>query len=480
MQNWKVIYSCYEGAEKRAVELIYGELGEYVLRDSGIYSFRSLACVDENSYQDSNAVVLGTYDKNSVLQKFFKREEIKEKGYAVKVIDNPYNNDYKLALLCGDSSAEVFYAAVDFVDDYFAKATPFFDGIHLKNELFTHKLPDYYISTSPSFKTRSVFTWGHPINDYEEYFANLARLKLNQVIIWNDYLPINADDIVDCAHSYGIEVLWGFAWGWGFNCKETDITDLNALKNSILEEYNKVYKNVKGDGIYFQSFTELSDDTINGVRISQAVTELVNMTADEILRENPQLHIQFGLHATSVCKHMNDIANVDSRVEIVWENCGKFPYNAPLIGDYDFDSLEDFKSQHNFTDEILDLRDSGDVGIVYKCMLTMDWSRGRVTHQPNNYVMGKMNRKTMEQDIKLINEIWRFYTVEWIENGEYAYELTKHIKEKTNGKANMCLAGMFSGGIWYPTALNAQMFWNCDEDFKDVRRKVINRSWVKF
>jgi len=479
-RNWKIFYSSYEGAEKRAVELIYSELGGYILRDNGIYSFHAFSCETQGDYSQCNAVVLGTYSKNPILQKFFKRDEIPYKGYAVKVIDNPENTDYKIALLCGDSATEVFYAAVDFVDDYFARATPVFDAyIHLKNELFEHKLPDYYISTSPSFKTRSIFTWGHPINDYKEYFANMARLKLNQIIIWNDYLPLNSDDIVDCAHSYGIEVLWGFSWGWGFSCNETNIKNLTQLKDEIIKEYNRTYKNVKGDGIYFQSFTELPFDNIDGIRISEAVTELVNMTASEILNSNPDLHIQFGLHATSVRDHLSDIAKVDSRIEIVWEDCGGFPYKAFPEEFNTFSSLEEYKSQYGFADSIIDLRDGGETGIVYKCMLTMDWSRNRVTHQAGPYVMGEMSAKAKAEDLKIISNIWRFYSAEWLESGEYAYALTKHIKEKTGGNVNMCMAGMFSGGIWYPTALNAQMFWNCDEDFKVIRKKVLNRNWIK-
>ena len=279
-RNWKIYYSCFEGPEKRAVELIYSELGKYILRDKGVYSFHALACENGAINNNCNSVVLGVYNENTILQKYLAADEIPQNGYAVKIIDNPENTEYKLTLLCGYSAAEVLYAAVDFVDDYLAAATPVFDAyIHLRNELFEHPLPDYYISTAPSFKTRSIFTWGHPISNYREYLSNMARLKLNQVIIWNDYLPLNADDIVECAHSYGIEVLWGFAWGWGFNCSETDISDLQSLKEEILKEFNLKYKNVKGDGIYFQSFTELYSNTIGCISIAKAVTELVNITA---------------------------------------------------------------------------------------------------------------------------------------------------------------------------------------------------------
>ena len=52
------------------------------------------------------------------------------------------------------------------------------------------------------------------------------------------------------------------------------------------------------------------------------------MTAGKILEENPKLHIQFGLHASSVREHLEDISGVDDRVEIVWEDCGAFPFKA--------------------------------------------------------------------------------------------------------------------------------------------------------
>lgn len=481
-RNWKIFYSSYEGPEKRAVELLYREMGRYLLRDAGVYSYHTIACEAEGEVAIGNMVVVGRYSENSLLQKYLIKSEIPKQGYVVKVMDHPENPEFKLALICGDTPAAVFYGAVDFVDDYFAMATPVFDAyIRLRNELFQHPLPDYYIATAPEFKTRSVFTWGHPIADYKEYFANLARLKLNQVIIWNDYLPLNAEDIVAYAHSFGIEVLWGFSWGWEFNCSSNGIGSdgLEALKDQIIEKYNRTYKEASGDGIYFQSFTELSEDNIGGVRISQAVTDLVNRTASAILEENPHLHIQFGLHASSVRDHLIDMAKVDSRVEIVWEDCGGFPYKAWQREVNGFQSLEAYKVQYEFADKIIDLRDSGELGIVYKCMLTMDWSRNRVTHQQGPYVMGNVSEDTAKSDEDIIRKIWRFYSAEWMESGKYAHALTRHIQEKTGGSVNMCMAGMFSGGIWFPTALCAQMFWNCHEPYEEIRKKVLNRNWVK-
>ena len=44
--------------------------------------------------------------------------------------------------------------------------------------------------------------------DYRGFFENMARLKLNEIIIWNDYAPTNGREIVAYAHSLGIRVIW--------------------------------------------------------------------------------------------------------------------------------------------------------------------------------------------------------------------------------------------------------------------------------
>ncbi|MDD3336876.1 MAG: hypothetical protein PHI98_15410 [Eubacteriales bacterium] len=475
-RNWVIGYSNDIGPEKRAIELVSTEVGKYLLRDEGIFAYHVLPCVPAADLpNDRNAIVLGTLSENPILRRYIRQEEVPQNGYLVRVMDHPEKADLKLALICGASSANVFYGAVDFVDDYLASATPTFDSfLKLNNELFCHSMPDYQHASEPSFRTRSVFTWGHPINDYQSYIANLARLRLNQVIIWNDYLPINARDVVDCAHSYGMQVIWGFAWGWGQKCAEANIHDLAAMQDAIMKKYHDSYRDCSGDGIYFQSFTELPFDVIDGVTIADAVTELVNNTAAAILREKPDLHIQFGLHATSVKNHLVDIARVDDRIEIVWEDCGSFPYK--VCGQQ---FTDDDSSKRTLTDDMIRLRNYGKTGLVYKCQTTMDWSRGRVEHQTGPYVLGKMSSSLMEHDEHILAPLWRSFCVEWLEHGEEAIALTRQIFSDTHGNNNMCIAGMLSGGIWFPTALCAQMFWDCSESFAAMRRRVLSRNWVR-
>ena len=112
----------------------------------------------------------------------------------------------------------------------------------MPEEVFMGKLRPCSIACAPKAKTRSVFTWGHPINDFRKCIQTLARLRFNQIIVWNDYLPVNAEEFVAYAHSYGIEVIWGFAWGWLPNCSQTDISQLEQIRENVLKTYKTVYK----------------------------------------------------------------------------------------------------------------------------------------------------------------------------------------------------------------------------------------------
>ena len=64
------------------------------------------------------------------------------------------------------------------------------------------------------------------------------------------------------------------------------------------------------DGIYFQSFTELNQDAIDGVLIAEAVTRFVNYTSTKLFERYPKLELQFGLHANSVKDKLEYIAAI--------------------------------------------------------------------------------------------------------------------------------------------------------------------------
>lgn len=474
-RNWKIIYSNYSGAEKKAIELIYKELEALILRDKGVYTFRTLCCENVSCADiTGNAIVIGTYSQNKIISSYIKKDEIPNDGYVVKVIDNPENNEYQLVLITALNPREVFYGAVDFVDDYFAKHAHNRICLTFYDEIFEHKLATYCNVSSPVIKTRNIFTWGHPINNYIEYIDNIARMKFNQLIIWNDYLPLNIEEVVKYAHEYGISVILGFAWGWSRKCDEIDFENLDELTDEIVEKYEKEYAHIGADGIYFQSFTELRKEYIGDKLIAEVVSDFVNKTSARLLETAPGICIQFGLHATSVKDRLQYIKNIDKRIDIIWEDCGEFPYSyIPHM-----DSFEKYQETKTFTEKILTLRPNSNDGVLLKGNLVLDWEGDYFVHQTGPYIMGKSSSRITENDRMVIKPLWKKFQNGWLADGEYAYEMIRHIAKISGKNATVGVAGQLSGGIWLPPALIGQILWECDAPYDKIIKKVLARRCI--
>lgn len=474
--TWKIVYNSYEGLEKKAVDFLSKEAGKYLIRENDLYRLYVLPCEREGGSIEQNAFILGLWQRSETVRRYVGEQEIKPGGYLVKVIKNPENEDGRLVVITAKSESELFYGAVSFVDDYLAECAPSHGRVRLRQFTFDEPMKEWSYSEAPSTATRSVFTWGHPISDYRSYIENMARLKLNQLIIWNDHMPINVQDVIDYAHSYGIEILFGYTWGWIDGCgKITDISDarLKELKAQIIAHYEENYAKIDGDGIYFQSFTERADEYIGGRLIAEAVTTLVNDTAGELLKRYPDLKLQFGLHAISVKDHLDEIAKVDPRIEILWEDCGAFPYDySPEVTDE-----QKFEETLAFTEKILTLRGDAPVGLVFKGVMMLDWTA--FVSQRGRYVMGNNANEIVARDRRMRDGGWRIFSAEWMQYGNYARRMLEFIKQNARGEVNCCMAGTFDGGIYFPQAVLAQLFRHVDKDYGETMKRVARRDYVE-
>ena len=497
--DWKIIYTKYEGVQKRAVEFLSKEAGRWLIRETGVYRICVLPCEKDGAEIEKNAIVIGLYQESETVKKFVKKEEIPKGGFLIKVCKREVDNGDRIVVITAFDETELFYGAVSFVDDY-AHENIFACGnaVRMVEQIFDRPMKAGSFAESPNFATRSVFTWGHPINDYIEYIDNMARLKLNQLIIWNDFVPLNAREVIEYAHSYGIEVLYGYAWGWQEHCCEVlDISDatLKKLQEQIVKEYETQYAPLGCDGIYFQSFTERGDEYIGGRLIAEAVTTLVNNTSRELFEKYPSLKLQFGLHSSSVENRLEEIAKVDKRVEILWEDCartlkfhkqikdgkevgwwedrGAFPYSYSP-NDIDEDKIN---QSIEVTKKILALRGDAPVGLVLKGAMTLDWSK--FVSQRGPFIMGDNASEICEHDKRVRESAWREFSAEWMQNGEYVKRLLECIKENAQGPVNICLAGTFDGGVYFPQAVASQMMRTFDEDYGKTMKRVARRGYVK-
>ena len=474
-KDWKIIYTSDEGISKRAINLLSKEAGKFLIRKNGEYSIGVLACEQEGCSVSKNAFFVGCYSESEYIQRFVEPNEIEKDGFLVKVVANPNDAEGRFVILTANTPQELFYAAVSFLDDYIPEHAPY-GGCNLMPDLiFDSPLTEYSYTEAGENKTRSIFTWGHSINNYRAYIDNMARLKFNELVLWNDYIPVNISEIIDYAHSYGIKVILGYSWGWNeARKKDAQFTEesIEKVKEFAVREYREKYSVTDCDGIYFQSITERQEENIGDRLIASVVTDMVNEIADELWKITPELRLIFGLHATSVKNHLNEIARVNPRVEILWEDCGDFPYSYSSFVVSD----EKFNETKEFTKKLLELRDGKGVGLVFKSVMMLDWNK--FEHQSGPFVMGENAPEIAVHDKTIRANAWREYSADWMHYGEYAMKMIEFIKENKKGEVNMCLAGTFDGGIYLPFALCAQMYRKTDADYITTLKKVSRRSCI--
>ncbi len=438
----------------RAVEILSSILLDYTVEYP--------VCYAENNAPDLTEfrrIYIGTKETSDYIRTHSSANLTHHEEYAISASGDT-------AMIEGYDDAGVMYGAIDFYHEYlmsyeFPGDTRIYCHDFLKNDIF----PTFSLQSAPAIRERGLWTWGHVIYDYRGYLDNMMMLKMNCVIIWNDYLPSNAREIIEYAHARNIRVIWGFAWLWDTNCAKFDMHTLRDQSAGILEKFEREFAGIDVDGIYFQTFTELGTDNIDGVLIAQAAADFVNHTAEMFYQKWPDMEIQFGLHAESVRCRLEFLRGVDKRIRIVWENCGAFPFS------YQPNNINGFEETVTFVREITHLRGPEErFGAVTKGLVNLDWSQ--FEHSRGPHCIGVSGERFKHNRLDRKAPYWKFVQASWIANADYAQEMIRVMADETNGDFCICGLledGMFEDGIQYPTALFARMLWNCREDIRVTR-----------
>ena len=416
MKYTRIIYpgGTLSGVQRKAVELLSKTVLDETLEVPACIGWEDYA-TDDN-FRD---IFIGTKQNNPYIRERSEAILTKPEEYAIAV-----KND--AVIIEGYDDAGVLYGCADFYPRYVAQKSLTYNSGTYFCHIFADVLPEAFIQSAPAVKNRGLWTWGHVIYDFRGYFDNMAKLKMNTVIIWNDHVPLNAKQLVAYAHDAGIKVIWGFPWLWGLDCSRVDMNSLETASKEIADYYEQNYADLGGDGIYFQSFTELSQETIGGVLIAEAVTKFVNDTAGRIFEKHPSLELQFGLHTDSVRNRLDYIRHVDPRIRIVWENCGCFPF------DYMPDQVEGFGETKAYVDRISRLRGEDErFGVVLKGLTKLKWSTFR--HQPGPFVLGEASKQMCANRIARKKKIWHFVQAGWMVNGDKVQEMIRLMRDNRRG-----------------------------------------------
>ncbi len=483
MEKWIVVCGEYDGLEARGVNLLTAKMKEYLNYEISVTTAVGKTLGD---FANNDLVVVGTLQDNPIIAaKYSSVASGDDEGYVVSVETVDGRN---VVFIGGNTPVGAFYGVTDFLGEYLPTVavslseTGNFNTYGFFKKPFNESLPAYFKESAPAIKRRALWTWGYCIFDYEKYLSNAAFLKLNEIVIWNDKMPVNAKEVVEYAHGLGIKVIFGYSWGWDVACGDFNLTEnlkeenVKAFADTVVDYYEKNVLPTGADGIYFQSFTELFTDNIGGVNIAEAVTAWVNGIAKEFYKKHQSVELQFGLHATSVKKHLQYIKNVDKRIKIIWEDCGAFPYN------YSPAAVADFAETEEFTETITTLLGENErFGAVLKGMTTLYWDV--FTHVDESFVLGRSSEESINALYEDRRPAWKYIQAEWIKNAEYMRKTVASIRKTTNGAADMQLLleyGAFEKEIFFPVALYANTLWNPDEETFVLIEKTMLNPYVKF
>lgn len=477
--KWMIETNSYSGIRKQAVNMVSAAVSDLV-----DYVIPVVLSGDEERFDilQYQRIVLGVVGEKIPFDNISVPNQAQ--GYGINVGKDPSDENRQIIIICGNDEAGLFYGCVDFANRYCGAELLGKQDMWKKDFLkrpMHRKLPDWKACCAPAIGKRGIWTWGHMIFDYRGFFENMAKLRLNQIVIWNDHPPVNADDVVRYAHEFGIEVIWGFSWGWNQPqymvrfLEEFDDQAMETMKQYVLETYRKDYAHIAGDGIYFQSFTELFMEEVGGKCIAQLVVDLVNSVGGALLDENPGLELQFGLHAISVKTKCEIIAKTDKRIRIVWEDCGSFPF------DYRADTVKDFDATLEFTKSLLQLRGEEErFGCVLKGMTKLDWFH--FSHFVGRYVMGERTEAYMTNRRTEKQHLWKLIQAGWMRNGHYAKNTISAIADGNSNAVVQALVedGMLERDIMLPVAMYAQMLWEPERNFDELLQETALWPCVHF
>jgi hypothetical protein len=373
-------------------------------------------------------------------------------------------------VIAGADPAGVLYGIEDFNARVLASlpAPPWSD---LPTAL--QSVPLASVSEYPFVPTRGVWTWGYVIYDYRRFFDHMARLRMNSIICWNDCLPVNCADFISHARARGISVILGFHWGWGTDLDITKVEDRRAIRDAVLERYRRDYAGLDIDGIYFQTLTEHSETSLAGRTTASWACQLTNEVSRALLDDAPDIRIYFGLHATSIGDEYRDLAPLDPRVTIVWEDAGAVPFPYDPLASLPWPSPDasplDSAATLDYAKRLASLRPGGTFAMVPKGWTSIDW-RGEFEHH-GLFILGERGRDFTRRRLLLRQPRWDFVNSLWLENFPLAARFYREMLSATGGKLaawGLIEDGLLDEAIAPSVSLFAETLWNPERSDREI------------
>lgn len=475
--RWQLLYGAFTGVERTAVIEVQ-KIVQYYLP----YTLTVEPAAKESPIE--HAVLIGTATSNPLLARLIERGQLAaphgEEGYSIALMESPYSQGHRVLAVAGSDERGVLYGTQEAAARIFCGGSLLdgFGGAERLKHLETCEL--FAVQEAPAVRNRGLWTWGYPIASYRRYLDNMMRLKMNLLTIWNDQVPLNIEDVIDYAHRRGIRVILGFHWGWGHkgSLNLADPADRLAIQKAVLETYRTQYSRLAHDGIYFQTLTEHKDLELAGRSTAAWAVELVNATAGALLSENPGLHIQFGLHATSIGENYVDLAALDSRVTIVWEDCcGQIPYSYHPVQAVEVTS--DFETMLDYSRKLATFRPGSEFALVPKGWPCIRWLSDFENH--GSYILGEQNGLHSRERLLLRQNDWDRVNAHWFQNYPQA---ALFYREMLAVNPVITATGLVEDGLFEETiqpsvALFAETLWNPAQTDAEILQRAMRPAYTR-
>ena len=472
--RWSIIYGAYDGVEGFAVNELQAAVQRYLpyvvevrSAPSGLPEAAGLPATGEH------LMLVGTPADSPLIGELVRQGLIarptREQGYTITCAASPYAEGARLVAIAGFDAPGVLYGVEDFCAHVLAAGiSP--DGPAHRREAFD-RMPDCALAGSPAIAARGLWTWGYVIYDYRRFIDHMARLKLNRLTVWNDCPPLNCRAVIDYAHTRGVDVILGFHWGWGLSLDLANAADRETIRGEVLRTYRENYRGLGMDGIYFQTLTEHSHTEMGGRSVAALVCELVNEVAGALLALDPDLYIQFGLHATSIRDRWAELAALDPRVSIVWEDAGVIPYAYdPVTAGYSlaWDAVATPEGTIEYSRKLATLRPGCEFGMVPKGWICLRWAEEFEHHGP--FILGERDPSFIRRRLADRQPRWDAVNALWLRNYRHAVRFYREMLDVASKMtvAGLVEDGMFEDAIQPSVALFAQTLWDPTRDEDEI------------
>lgn len=380
--------------------------------------------------------------------------------------------DSQHILLTGRDETHLLYAVSDFRNLYLPQARNAGEHqpVYYLRDLFNVPFPPYEHVSRARIARRGIWLWGYTLYDYRRFIDNMASLKLNTLILWNDVLPGNIRQVIDYAHQNGVQLFLGFAWGWDPHMPPRITDELcERVFHQVVRTYEEQYAGLNCDGVYFQTFTEGMPEVLEGTPVIDAAVALVNRIGRHLMDGHPSLKLLFGLHAGCALSRLNSLKALDDRISILWEDAGAFPYA------YVPEKTEGFEETLRLTEKLCALRPG--FGAVLKGVTALNWNT--FEHQRGSFMLGAQGQRFLRRRTAEKQEILRQLQAAWLKNAHYARDVIRRMPEDA---VVTCLAedGMFEEKVNLPVALYAAMLWDGDKPMEQLLYETAMRTDVDF